>query len=312
MTDAAIPDAASALQEPWPNLALQREGVGIGMWVFLMSEILFFAALFCIYAVYRGFNPQAFRLAAAHTDILYGSINTVLLLTSSLTMTIALRAATARLRQLTLACLAITAALGLAFLAVKGIEYADDISKALVPGPRFSLSPPPTELFWMLYWIMTGIHAIHLSAGVLVVTTVALLFARRVIPVQGSTMEGVAIYWHFVELGLAHPVSAALPRRTLMNGDRRDSRHLWLGPGMVWLGLLALFAVTSGSAYLPLGVFNIAVNLFIAAVMIVLLAIFLMDLRRSSALLRLLAGAGLFWSIFMFALTFTDYLSRHY
>ena len=97
-----------------------------------------------------------------------------------------------------------------------------------------------------------------------------------------------------------------------MNGDRRDSRHLWLGPGMVWLGLLALFAVTSGSAYLPLGVFNIAVNLFIAAVMIVLLAIFLMDLRRSSALLRLLAGAGLFWSIFMFALTFTDYLSRHY
>ena len=200
MTDAAIPDAASALQEPWPNLALQREGVGIGMWVFLMSEILFFAALFCIYAVYRGFNPQAFRLAAAHTDILYGSINTVLLLTSSLTMTIALRAATARLRQLTLACLAITAALGLAFLAVKGIEYADDISKALVPGPRFSLSPPPTELFWMLYWIMTGIHAIHLSAGVLVVTTVALLFARRVIPVQGSTMEGVAIYWHFVDL----------------------------------------------------------------------------------------------------------------
>ena len=195
MTDAT----AGALQEPWADLETQREGVGVGMWAFLMSEILFFAALFCTYAVYRHFNPQAFRVAAAETEIFYGTANTVILLTSSLTMTVALRAATAQLRRLTIGCLAVTASLGIAFLAIKGIEYSDDIAKALVPGAGFSLSPPPTQLFWMLYWIMTGIHAVHLSAGVVVVIGVALLFARNTIPVQGSTMEGVAIYWHFVD-----------------------------------------------------------------------------------------------------------------
>ena len=98
-------ETAGALREPWPDLRLQREGVGLGMWIFLASEVLFFAALFCGYAVYRSFNVEAFRIAGAHTEIVYGSINTVLLLTSSLTMTVALRAATVQLRDLTLYCL---------------------------------------------------------------------------------------------------------------------------------------------------------------------------------------------------------------
>jgi cytochrome c oxidase subunit IV len=97
-----------------------------------------------------------------------------------------------------------------------------------------------------------------------------------------------------------------------MNGDRPGGRHLWLEPAAVWVGLLILFAITCATAYVPLGTWNITINLIIAAAMIVLLATFLMDLRRSSALFHLLAGAGLFWTIFMFALTFTDYLSRHY
>ena len=189
----------AALREPWPNLRLQREGVGLGVWIFLASEVLFFAALFVTFAVYRSFNAEAFRVAGAHTEIVYGSINTALLLTSSLTMTIALRAATAFLRRLTLVCLAVTAALGLAFLICKGLEYHDDLAKHLFPGAGFPLSPPATEMFWGLYWIMTGIHAVHLSAGIGVVLVVFALFQRRTIPVQGSTMEGVAIYWHFVD-----------------------------------------------------------------------------------------------------------------
>src|SRR5262249_23656427 len=107
-------DVSRALQEPWPNMRLQREGVSLGMWMFLVSEALFFAGLFCSYAVYRSFNDEAFRIAAGHTKIVYGSINLVLLLTSSMTMTVALRAATAELRRLTLVCLLITAALGVA------------------------------------------------------------------------------------------------------------------------------------------------------------------------------------------------------
>jgi cytochrome c oxidase subunit III len=202
MTDIAAtaesPETAG-LQEPWPNRVLQREGVGIGMWIFLMSEVLFFGALFVTYAVYRAFNADAFHIAAEHTELIYGATNTVILLTSSLTMTIALRAASAHLRQLTVVCLVLTALLGLTFLAVKGLEYHSDLEKSLFPGSGFPLSPPQTQLFWMMYWIMTGIHAIHLSAGIGVVLTVAFLFRRRIVPVQSSTAEGVAIYWHFVD-----------------------------------------------------------------------------------------------------------------
>lgn len=192
-------DVSAAVQEPWPDLAVQREGVGLGIWAFLASEILFFGALIAAYAVYRSFNPDAFRRAAEHTEILYGTINTVLLLSSSVTMTVALRASEARLRRATLVCLMLTLALGLAFLLVKGLEYKDDLDKGLFPGVGFPLADAPTQLFWMLYWIMTGIHAIHLSAGILVVAAVVVLFWRRVIPVQDSTMEGVATYWHFVD-----------------------------------------------------------------------------------------------------------------
>jgi cytochrome c oxidase subunit 3 len=192
-------DTAGALQHPWPNLRLQREGVGLGMWLFLASEVLFFGALFVGFAVYRSFNEDAFRIAGAHTEIVYGSINTALLLTPSLTMTVALRAATTNMRDLTLVCLAVTAALGVAFLICKGLEYREDLKEHLFPGPHFPLSPPATQMFWGFYWIMTAIHAVHLTGGIAVVTVVFVLFKRRIIPVQGSTMEGVAIYWHFVD-----------------------------------------------------------------------------------------------------------------
>jgi cytochrome c oxidase subunit 3 len=189
----------AALREPWSDLRLQREGVSLGMWIFLASEVLFFGGLFVSYAVYRSFNEDAFRLASAHAQILYGSINTALLLTSSLTMTIALRSATAKLRSLTLVCLGVTAALGIAFLACKGLEYREDLKEHLFPGPNFPLSPPATQIFWALYWVMTGVHAVHLSVGIGVVLFVFVLFRRRVIPVQDSTMEGVVLYWHFVD-----------------------------------------------------------------------------------------------------------------
>ena len=192
-------DISRALQEPWPDLELQREGVNFGIWVFLASEVLFFSGLFAIYAVYRFFNAEAFAEAAKETELLYGTINTGLLLTSSVTMTIALRAATVRLRGLTLAMLMATTLLGCAFLACKGVEYHDDLTKHLFPGPGFPIPAPAAQLFWMLYWIMTGIHAVHLTGGIVVVVAVAVLFWRQIIPVQGSTMEGVATYWHFVD-----------------------------------------------------------------------------------------------------------------
>ena len=94
--------------------------------------------------------------------------------------------------------------------------------------------------------------------------------------------------------------------------DRRNTSALWKGPAIAWLALLVLFAVSLGSAYVPLGAGNVTVNLLIAAAMLAVLATFLMDLRRASGLTRIVAVAGLFWLVLMFALTFSDYLSRHY
>ena len=93
---------------------------------------------------------------------------------------------------------------------------------------------------------------------------------------------------------------------------RQSTRALWQGPAIAWLVLLVLFAGNLGSAYLALGAGNVAVNLLIAAIMIVVLTTFLMDLRHATVLTRIVAAAGLFWVVLMFALTFSDYLSRHY
>lgn len=102
-----------------------------------------------------------------------------------------------------------------------------------------------------------------------------------------------------------------------LDAERRSERRalawwLWKAPTLVWLALIVLFAISLGSAYFPLGDANVAVNLLIAAVMIVLLVTFLMDLQNATVIVRLIAGAGLFWLIFMFSLTFNDYLSRYY
>jgi cytochrome c oxidase subunit IV len=97
-----------------------------------------------------------------------------------------------------------------------------------------------------------------------------------------------------------------------VNGGHPDQRRLWGGPAVVWLTLLVLLAVSIATAFIPLGTLNTALNPLIGAVMVILLVTFLMDLRRSSALPRILAGAGLFWAAFMFVLTFVDYFTRYY
>lgn len=96
-----------------------------------------------------------------------------------------------------------------------------------------------------------------------------------------------------------------------MSAPSRSRQHLWRGPLLAWAALLVLAAINLGSAYVPLGPGNVALNLVIAAVMTVVLAVFLMDLQNAKALIRLVAVTGLFWTVFMFALTFSDYLSRN-
>lgn len=192
-------DASTALREPWPDLDRQREGVAVGIWLFIASEVLFFGALFLGYTVYRTLYPEAFRIAGAETEVFYGSVNLLLLLTSSVTMTIAVDGARHGMRRAALACLVLTMLLGVAFLFLKGLEYRDDVAKGLFPGANFPLQPPQTQLFWGLYWVMTGVHAIHLAVGIGVVAAFALILWRRVLPIETPATLGVATYWHFVD-----------------------------------------------------------------------------------------------------------------
>jgi cytochrome c oxidase subunit III len=192
-------DAPAFLHEPWPSIAREREGIAFGIWTFLASEILFFGGLFLSYAVYRNLYPEAFRIASHETNILYGSVNTALLLTSSFVMTLALHASEQGRRRTVASCLLLTAVFGLAFLGVKGLEYAEDIDKHLAPGPDFSLKPSATRLFFALYWVMTGVHAVHLAVGVVVVAYVGLLIQRGALPAQSPGVEAASLYWHFVD-----------------------------------------------------------------------------------------------------------------
>src|SRR6476661_6284955 len=113
----------NVLQPPWKELSLQREGATFGIWVFLASEMLFFGSLLLLYTAYRVANSDVFMVAGRETDIWYGTVNTAVLMTSSLTMAVAAKAAEADMRRLTIWCLAGTVALGLLFLVFKGFEY---------------------------------------------------------------------------------------------------------------------------------------------------------------------------------------------
>lgn len=189
------------LRPPWENLARQHQAVSFGMWVFLVSEILLFAGLFAGYAVYRHLYPAGFAAAAAQTDIVYGTVNTAMLMTSSLFMALAGRLARARMQRLARRCILVTLALGAAFLVLKGVEYRDDIVKHLVPGPRFAIAAQGAALFFSFYWVMTGIHAAHVTGGLAAITR--LLIASREEPrwLSGrGSEEATALYWHLVDV----------------------------------------------------------------------------------------------------------------
>ena len=204
MSSAAIEQSAGAglpdpLREPWSKLERQREAASLGMWLFLMSEMLFFGAVFLAFSFSRALDVSAFQAAARQTEISYGAANTFVLVTSSLTMTLAVRAASIADRRLAARLLALTSALGVAFLIIKGFEYRDDLARRLYPGPDFALGQNAAEIFWAFYWIMTGIHALHLAVGIGLVSRLAWLMRRSVISLASPQLEVTSLYWHLVD-----------------------------------------------------------------------------------------------------------------
>lgn len=182
----------------------QETAASFGMWIFLGTEVLFFGVLFAGYTVSRFLHPEAFALGGRHTDVLLGSINTAVLLTSSLTMALAVRAGSAGWRRGCLTWLVLTAVLGAAFLGIKGYEWHQEWLAGLVPGPRFDYGGPEVrgvELFFFLYFVMTGLHALHLAIGIAVVAAIAVLAARGRFSAAYHTPVVVAgLYWHFIDV----------------------------------------------------------------------------------------------------------------
>lgn len=192
------------LREQFSTPQQQRETASIGMWVFLITEVMMFGALFTAYTVYRLLHPQAFQTGSAGMDILLGSINTAVLLTSSLTLSLAEESAREGSERMLGILLLVTMLIGMAFLGIKFTEYYEHFQEHKAPGVWFDYNgsqPGNVQMFYVFYFIMTGLHAVHLSIGILILavmlfrTWIGSFSARYYTPISFA-----GLYWHFVDV----------------------------------------------------------------------------------------------------------------
>ncbi len=233
------------LKHHFDNLEQQHSAERLGMWMFLVTEVLFFGGMFCGYTVYRIWFPHDFEFASSHLIVWIAAVNTALLITSSLTMTFAIRAAQLGDRPALTRYLWVTLLLGAGFLGFKAFEYYTDYEERYVPGPIFQeeyaaaeqeaahgsaadahrgarqhwsmelarhnagkspgdadyLSPQRVQLFLCFYYIMTGIHGIHILVGLGCISWLLIEAYRGGIPRENySTVEVVSLYWHLVDM----------------------------------------------------------------------------------------------------------------
>jgi len=204
-----LPEAAQhahhpALAHQFDSLAQQKEAATLGMWVFLVTEVLFFGGMFATYAIYRAWYPEAFAAASHELDVMLGTINTVVLITSSLTMALAVHAAQLGQRKIVLWFLAATMVLGAVFLGIKSVEYYHKFAEHHVPGPGFQFERESfrhAQLFFSLYFLMTGLHALHMVIGIGIMLVMFWWAWRGTITADYySPIEISGLYWHFVDI----------------------------------------------------------------------------------------------------------------
>jgi cytochrome c oxidase subunit 3 len=190
LDDAPDPDGPAAHAE-------RRERAELGMWLFLATEVLFFGALLFAYGVGRATWPAGFARAGRETDVVLGTLNTALLLTSSFAVAIAAELEQRGAARAAARALWATAALGLAFLVLKGVEWHDDAARAMLPGWGFALAATPgAELFFALYFATTALHAVHLTVGAGWIGALAAGGPAR----RAAGLPVAALYWHFVDV----------------------------------------------------------------------------------------------------------------
>jgi cytochrome c oxidase subunit 3 len=185
------------------NLAKQAHAVRFGIWLFLASELLLFAGLFALYTAYRTEYPAGFAAGIRHAELAIGTVNTSLLVISSYTAASALRAIRRDARRAALGWLGATLALGTVFLALKGLEYSHHAAEGALPGAYYAFRELPEhggQLFFTLYYFMTGLHVLHLVAAVLVLAWLTWRVSRRrTTAAYHADLEAGVLYWHLVD-----------------------------------------------------------------------------------------------------------------
>ncbi len=192
----------------------QRNSASLGMWIFLATEVMFFGGLFCAYLIYRLKYFGEFAAASQQLDWKLGGTNTIVLICSSLTVVLAVWAVQRGKRALLLGSLVLTIILGFCFLGIKGVEYAEKFEKHHVPGASFQFENVPVpghpglmanpyhaQIYFSLYFVMTGLHALHMIIGI--GFFVWLLYAAwrgRFTPEYNTPLEMGGLYWHFVDI----------------------------------------------------------------------------------------------------------------
>ncbi len=174
----------------------------IGMWLFLFTEVLLFGAMFIAFAVYLGMYRWEFLDASSHLDVMAGAANTAILLTSSLTMALSIAALARAKRGLSLGLMVTTLVLAGAFLVIKSFEWEHKFAHDIYPRSAAMLERPPGEqIFYGLYFTMTGLHALHVIIGaVVILVAMGLVWARRIRADRIVFLENVGLYWHLVDM----------------------------------------------------------------------------------------------------------------
>ncbi len=201
-----------ALQHHFDDMEQQREASSLGMWVFLMTEVMFFGGLFLAYLVYRTAYPGAFAAGSMTLNVTLGAINTAVLIGSSFTMAMAVWSAQMGKRNLLMMFLVLTMILGTVFLGIKGVEYHEKWETHHVPGKYFEFhenipgtnvpaDPRNAQIFFFLYFGMTGMHALHMIIGMGIMTYLLVTaYKGKYGPDYHTPVENGGLYWHFVDI----------------------------------------------------------------------------------------------------------------
>ena len=205
MSDTSAHAHPDGLAHHFESFAQQKESSFLGMWLFLVQEVMFFGGLFVTYVVYRGMYPEAFAVASRELPTWIGAFNTAILLGSSFTIVVAVWAAQTGRRKWLVWGLILTILLGAVFLGVKVGEYKAKWDHHLVPGLNFHWDGPEVgrgvEIFYSLYFAMTGMHALHMIIGIGIMLFMLPAAVRgKWTPNNYNFVEGFGLYWHFVDI----------------------------------------------------------------------------------------------------------------